>query len=171
MLNARIRKRGFNASVALRQQNEIAREVAYDVGLFWHQNYLDRHFTREGAKAYGYEPRQGDLQKPFTDKWYRTYTGRKYRTFGHRDPLKFTGRSYRYLKLPRFRITATRGVAKLRILLGAPAFNFKNFRGGRSKVNMAKDISTLLDSEKQAMTEVARNSFHRRYQALHAVVQ
>lgn len=163
MIQRTITERGATPRVMLREQNRIAREVSLDVGAFWHDNFLEKHFTQAGAVEYGYAPRDGDRQRPNEKGFRRSYQGRKLRFKGHTKPLVFSGRSRERLRWPRLRVTATRGIATLRILLDAPAFNFKQ---PTSNVDMRRDITAVSAREEQAMSEHARERFLARYGAL-----
>lgn len=162
----RIKRTGLTAGVMLREQNRISREVALRIGEFWYDRYFENHFTPKGAREYGYEPRSGE--KGSGRRFQGSYHERKWKESGHGKPLMFSGKSYDFLKIPRLRITSTRGVATLRILLGAPAFNLfgKGGRYGTSKVDMRHDITAVTDQEKQEMAEYAGSQFMERYKSL-----
>jgi hypothetical protein len=55
-----VKRQGLTSRTGWRVINQIAKEVAIEVGYFWHDNFLQKHFTHAGAREYGYEPRQGE---------------------------------------------------------------------------------------------------------------
>lgn len=73
----------------------------------WHATYLLGHFTVEGGKKYGYQPRKGDNEPPriprtgsnqHRSRWGSTrsnphYSWRKRREKGHNKPLVWSGDS------------------------------------------------------------------------------
>jgi hypothetical protein len=158
-----VREKGATPRVLMREQNNIAREVATGVGVYWHENFLEKHFTQAGAAEYGYAPRDGDRLRPNAKGFRSSYQGRKLRKYGHTRPLFKTGRSRELLKIPRLRVTSVRGVATLRILLAAPAFNFSK---SDWKVDMRKDITAVSRREEDQMTAYAAGDFGRRYASL-----
>jgi len=165
MARFKMARTGVAAGLTARMLNNTAREVAEQVGLFWHRNYLDKHFTRSGAREYGYEPRSGE--KGSGRRFQGSYMERKWKKYGHGNPLEFSGESHQWLKFPRIKTSATGGIAKMRIMLGAP--NFNRFGSGthtNSKVDLAHDITAVLPSEINAMAEFARDEFIRRYKSL-----
>ena len=168
MARFRMKREGIAAGFRIGEINQIAREVANDVGMFWHRNYLDKHFTPAGAREYGYTPRNGD--RGSGRRFAGSYTERKYKLFGHRNPLEYTGQSRLWLKTPRLRVTATQGQARLRILLGAPNFNrfAKGGRYGSSMVDLTRDITAVTDKEVQEMTQFAGDQFMQKYRSLRA---
>lgn len=152
----------------MRMQNDIARNVASELGDFWYDNYLERHFDPKWAKQYAaenpgaYEPRQGEDMPSGSKGFWRTYTGRKVRKYKHRNPLQWTGNARHFLEMRnRKDVRATGGTARLRILVGAPSFNFRN---PNSEVDMRKDITAVLKSEVEQMREYTRVRFLHHYQ-------
>lgn len=172
MARFKVKRDGITAGFGLRQLNTIAREVSQEVGLFWHRNYLDKHFTPAGAREYraavpgSFVPRSGE--KGSGRRFQGSYQERKWKLFGHGNPLEYSGESHLWLKFPRLRITATNAQSRLRILLGAPNFNRFGSGGryGTSKVDMSKDITAITDRETEEMTMFAGDEFLKRYKSL-----
>jgi hypothetical protein len=90
--------------IAKRLIQDAAAEAAKKTAEYWHEKYLPGHFTVEGGKKYGYQPRKGDDQAPYLLRPVgsmgfarrvrnNAYSWRKRRMFGHNKPLVFTGAS------------------------------------------------------------------------------
>lgn len=130
--------------------NEVMRNAWQRVGEYWHQNYLGLHFGPGAKQRYGYIDRSGEGSRmTYSTKAkngsvelseQRKYTQRKHDRFGHSDPLEFTGRSRRATR--QLDVRATRNGA--RVVLHAPAFNFKNLH---SPINMADEVRAILPEE------------------------
>jgi hypothetical protein len=133
-------KRGPTPKLLARELNSINREAARSMGHLWRQRYFDKHFTLAGANEYGYAPREGSSLRPGVKGFKRTYTGKKLAKFGHSHPLEYTGESRERASTPRIVATAKRGEAKVRVIMNAPAFNFK--RPG-SAIDMRKELTTV----------------------------
>jgi len=71
--------------------NELIRESWEDVGDYWHENFLDKHFTPAGADEYGYAPRSGETGNPHPKGFWASYSGRKQKYLHHKNPLVFAG--------------------------------------------------------------------------------
>lgn len=69
------------------QVNGCIRKALHAVGVRWRRLYLAKHFTKGGAREYGYKPRQGESnpKKPGTYSYY------KLKQFKHVLPLVYTG--------------------------------------------------------------------------------
>lgn len=107
--------------------------------LSWFQRYLLLHFTQRGATRYGYTPRAG---QPGSGKaWRGSYTYRKLKKFHHTRPLENTGQG-KAQAVGNRKATSTRNSAKA--IMPARVFNFRN---PASKVDMRKELTTVLDSE------------------------
>ena len=165
----RIRRSGAIIGVPLREQNDIARQVAKDAADYWYDNFLEKHFTHAGAAEYGYKPRNGERDNPGEKGFWASYTGRKLKKWGHTRPLMWTGDSYEWLKSrKRFKITATGGQAKARIMLGAPNFNWHN---PNSQINMDEEITTVSDSERATLLDLIKKRFVELYTARRAALK
>ena len=95
--------------VTRRQLPKIVKEALLEVGEDWHKRILPKHFTREGARRYGYRDRTKEHQR------------RKGRRFGHQDPLVFSGDMKRQV-LRRQEIKATS--KKMTVILRGPKYMF-----------------------------------------------
>jgi hypothetical protein len=95
--------------------NGVLREALRHMALRWKRRYLPKHFTKAGAKEYGYKPRQGELN-PLKKG---TYSNRKLRLFSHVLPNVYTGELRRLSLYGATNITAkatsTRAWARVRL--------------------------------------------------------
>jgi len=163
-----VKRQGLTSRTGWRVINQIAKEVAIEVGYFWHDNFLQKHFTHAGAREYGYEPRQGERGSGM--RFSGSYTQHKLHRFNHTRPLEFTGDSRSLLETSKHKVraTATGGEATLRIPLGAPNFN-RFGRGGRygtSKVDLRHDITAVSEAEIGLMAKEANRLFIEKYNSL-----
>lgn len=115
-----IKHTGATPGVTRRRLNQIMKQAWRAAGGFWHQTLRPKHFTKRGAKEYGYSPRQGEAGhrgKPI--KFARSYTGRKLRDQGHTRPLEYSGASRTLTRIRDVRATSKGG----RVVLHARTFN------------------------------------------------
>lgn len=73
--------------LARRQVNDVIRDALEAMILHWRRRYLPKHFTKAGAREYGYQPRGGE-RNPLVKG---SYTNRKLRLFSHTLPNVYTG--------------------------------------------------------------------------------
>jgi len=112
----------------------------FDIGKLWAGKFRPKHFTEKGAREYKYTTRQGQRGTPGTASFRRSYTGRKYRTYGHRDPLVWTGQSRSMSRVARISATSNR----VRISMSTPRLNYRH-RSGR--INMADELRRVSPRE------------------------
>jgi hypothetical protein len=110
------------------------------MGQYWHQHFFRKHFTHRGATEYGYTKRNPH------------YEFRKYKKFGHTYPLVYSGQGRTDASSPRIVATATRAEARVRVIMHAPVFNFKN---PHSNVNMRRELTTVSQAEAQELAREA----------------
>lgn len=145
-------ERGLTPKVAQRKQNDIAANAAIEIGRYWHSHFRLKHFTQEGGKEYGYAPRNV------------RYMIVKARTYGHRDPLVFTGLSRALSNLQDVRrVRAVRGEAVAKVVLHTPALNLIP-KGGH--INLRDEMTRTSQREADIMGGIGSASFERQYSAL-----
>jgi len=127
-----------------RQLNNIKRAAFYRLGDYWHRKLRQKHFTVAGAREYGYTPRQGEAGTKGARDFWRSYTGRKLRTMGHRRPLVYTGESRDRSKAARIVAKATRSRTHVAVRMNVPGLN-RRYAG--SKINMAEELRTISAAE------------------------
>jgi hypothetical protein len=153
MLGIRFVKKG---PVALKRNewNAIKRDIYEELGVHWHDEFRPKHFTNRGATEYGYTPRQGENMGKDTKGFFRTYTGRKLRKFGHTRPLVKTGVSEKLCKIRDVRATRN-GV---RVVIHARTFNRTN---PGTQINMREEITAFSDREDRELGRVGNDGIQR----------
>lgn len=161
----KITESGPTPRLMMRQKNQVHREAASQLAIFWHDNYVRKHFTQAGATEYGYAPRKGQPGNPHPKGFRRSYTGRKLATKGHTRPLTWSGASFVLVIASRNNVTATatKGVATARLRMNAPALNFRH---PRSRVDMRAELTTVSPREGAEMGVQGGRYLQERYQAL-----
>lgn len=142
--------KGF-AGITKRDFQGIHRVSYRATGHHWHVRYADKHFTRQGAQEYGYEPRKGEPGNPDPFGFKSSYTGRKFREKGHTNPLEFSGLSRQLARIRDVRATAKGG----RIVIHARGLNRKN---PHSNINMREEMTEISSNEERAMLDVFRRT-------------
>ncbi len=123
----------------------LMEDVYFKMAQHWDTEFKERHFTKEGAREYGYIPRKGERGGR---NFKKTYTGRKKEAFGHTLPLVFTGDTMRRLTS----VSDIRATKKFgRAILNAPTLNFIPF-GGR--INLRDEMTRVSDDEIEVITGV-----------------
>lgn len=145
MIGFTIRERGPTPKLAMRQMNQVQREVGEELGDHWHQHFRPKHFTHAGATEYGYTPRQFE------------YTRRKFKTEGHTLPLVGPDKrgevhSKDASRIRDVRVTATKGEAKIRVVLHTPKLNFRP-EGGR--IDLRDEMSRISANEGKQLAHIA----------------
>jgi hypothetical protein len=95
----------------------------YNAGKFFHLNLRDKRFTKEHAMKAGYTLRKGEASGAGTKNFFRSYTGRKLKKFGHTRPLEFTGETRAAVRTASISSTSNGGKVSYP---GAKKFNYKN---------------------------------------------
>jgi hypothetical protein len=138
-----------NVSRELRKQYQQASSESWkDVGAEFHSQMRDKRFTHAHATKAGYEPRVGSNMQPGQKGFWRSYTGRKLRKFGHTRPLEFTGETRRAVSLAS--ISSSRAGVKV-AYPGARKFNFST---KHTNVRMADEFRRVLPEEADALAAV-----------------
>lgn len=148
-MKIKIKEIGATPGLLKKQIKPILKKGYKDIGDHWHQKMRPKHFTREGAREYGYTPRKGEAGSGKAFK--SSYTGAKHRRFGHTLPLVFSGVSRQLSRLRDVRATS-RGV---RIVMTIPAFNFKP---KNSSIDMRQEMSRVSIRERNTIIRVMDRS-------------
>jgi hypothetical protein len=126
--------------------NDLKRAAFHAVGEHWYQTMRPKHFTKEGAKEYGYAPRKGEQKGIGRKAFWRSYAGRKRRMAskqGEKDlPLVYSKETRDVLTKFR-RIVATSKGVKIKF----PAARKLNLRPKGGTINMAKEFTTVSQRE------------------------
>ena len=126
----------------------------------WHTEFRPIHFTKRAASRYRYTPRAGQRAPRGSKAYQRSYTARKQREKGHTLPLVYTGQSRRLAQLRDIRATSKGGRVKIH------ARGLRR-RHPKSRINMAKEMTRLIPTEKRAMIEAFGKRVSRGVRALH----
>lgn len=143
MIHIRVVERGPVPKAMRKEIDKVLRAAWFATGSLWHSEMSARHFTREGARAYGYSPRSGESGNPSDKGFRRSYTGRKLRTRGHTLPLVWTGLSRSLARIRDVRATPK----GCRVILPV-GFNRRN---PHSKVNMRDEVTKVLPDEERRL--------------------
>lgn len=123
--------------------NEIIRESLRDVGEYWHEHMLPKHFTKAGAREYGYTPRRGE---PGSGRAFKgSYTAHKLKKKGHALPLVYSGET-------RQRLLSTKSIEARTVRRGARAhvtirLNAPQLNQNSSKVKKHEEIRKVSHGE------------------------
>lgn len=130
--------------LGIREMNDVIRESLRDLGEYWHENMLPKHFTKAGAREYNYTPRQGEPGSG--RKFAGSYTKHKLNAKGHTRPLVYSGETEMQLKNTKSieaRCSARGENAYVVVRLNAPKLNYRN----QSKVKKNEEIKAVSQKE------------------------
>lgn len=94
-----------------------------NAGRFFHLNLRDKRFTKEHAQKAGYTLRKGEDKGTNSKDFFRSYTGRKLKKYGHTRPLEFSGATRSAVRSAN--ISSTSSGARV-AYAGARSFNYRN---------------------------------------------
>ena len=120
----------------------------YDTGIRFHGEFRDKRFSVAHARKAGYKPRRGEEPGLTQQEFFRSYTGRKLKKFGHRRPLEFSGETRRNVRSAS--ISSTSKGSRVRY----PGARKLNFRNPHSDIRMAEEFRKLLPDE---ITDLAQH--------------
>lgn len=140
--------------IVLKNLNTLKKKVFMLMGIFWHDNLRQKHFTKAGAREYKYAPRRGDRGNIGRKGFRHTYQARKLRTKGHTRPLVYSGESE-----GRTRVRDVRSTSKgVRVVLNVPTLNLKN---PLTKIDMRQEMTVISDREVPLLVEVGERELDR----------
>ena len=153
-----------SANLGQREFNDLVREAWSEVGAFWHQRFLKKHFTVEGGKEYDYAPRSGDGKSG--KAFWRSYQGRKQRKYGHQNPLEWSGDLKQRAQVARITTTATSSGSTCKVTLPqAQKANFKN-KWSDPRLDMADELTRVSDAEGDEIVEMFNDTLQGKLEAL-----
>jgi hypothetical protein len=158
-----LRERGPTPRGMARRLNDCAREAGAQMGTFWWTQFRPKHFTREGAREYGYAKRRGEGAGTKSKEWWTSYTGKKQRKFHHTLPLVWSGQSRTLAGIRDVRATATRNRTRVRVVIHAPALNWRN---PVTAIDLRDEMTRVSASEAEALTGVFERDVTRRLNAI-----
>lgn len=142
-------------------RREFGRLLAFtwkQLGQEWYDEFRMKHFTGEGAREYGYQPRKGQQKGSGGKEFWSSYTGRKKRQFGHTDPLVFSGETRDMVRREKHpRISSTRNGCK--VFVRAPKLNWRH---PKSSIRMADEMRTVSRGEEDYLVEFFNTQIERR---------
>lgn len=137
----------------MRSVLRAANKAAFlEIGELWHKVMRPKHFTEEGARKYGYQKRKGEGESGRA--FWRSYTGRKMRKFGHTRPLEWSGLSKTLTAMRDVRATSTGA----RVVMRANALNFRN---PHSTINMRDELTRITPDEGELLIRKFDGRLHR----------
>jgi len=160
-----LKRSGPTPKLLKRELNNCHRDAAANMGEFWHERYRPKHFTNAASTEYGYTPRQGERGRPFGKGFDRSYTGHKLKLHNHSRPLVFSGESQRRTETMDVRATAKKGEAFVRVVLHAPALNF---RYSGSPIDMRDEMTAVSQREADAIAIETATFLQFRYRRVRA---
>lgn len=125
-----------------------------EAALYFHTELRERRFSKEHARKAGYAPRKGEESRISQKSFWRSYTGRKLKKFGHTLPLEFTGRTRAAMRAAT--ITATSKGASIKYS-GARVFNFHNPLSD-PRMDLNREFRTILPEEANEMARIIEES-------------
>jgi hypothetical protein len=124
-----------------RKRGNLLKRVYHAIGERWGSEFLPLHFG-PAQKKYDYTPRAGEGAGVTGKQFWRSYTGRKKKKYGHTLALVHTGESRRRARA--YRVASTRNGAK--VTVPAPALNYRN---PNSNVDMASEVRQVTPDEQR----------------------
>lgn len=139
----------------------------------WHRKYLPGHFTVEGGKKYGYQPRSGDNEAPRVlradgkpgTRANRKYSWMKRRKYRHNKPLVLTGYSEQAAKAgAKVSIRKTSNRVRAALSMALPTY-FYQYRKDLNQPNKYAELTRVLDHERDELDRVAMEVAERELRA------
>lgn len=150
-------------NLSQRRFNELLKDAWFESGKYWHTEFRPKHFTKEGAAEYGYKPRKGE-DLPFGSRgFWKSYTGKKQKRFGHTLPLVNTGELRDRSK------TANIQPTKNSVRVALSRANKANWHNPHSEINMADELTMISDQEEVILAEVHDDAMQRMLDRIHEI--
>ena len=153
MIHLRVKYTGAVPGVARKKLTPWKKAAYLAAGIDWHRHALPQHFTKAGARKYGYAPRAGESGNTRRGGFRKSYTGRKLARMGHTRPLVYSGTSETLCRMRDVRVTSK----SARVILRAPGLNRRN---PHSRVDMRAEVT----EQTQADIDRAARAFDRELQ-------
>ena len=160
-INFTITQKGLIAIHGWKPLKDVIEKAFLAVGLYWGRNFLAKHFTRAGAREYGYEPRKGEGARPGGKRFARV-AGPAEKRAGEILPLVYSGDLRDDARRYRVTAVATRKDIRVRVKFpGAKGLNRldRKYRG---------DIRRVSDAELGVLVDLINRELHRGLAALSA---
>lgn len=157
MLKISWTKTGPVAGMKRADEHRAQKETYEEMGLYWVDEHLPKHFTHAGAREYHYTERESF--ESGIRSFNRSYQGQKLRKFGHTLPLMKTGAGMRRLRVRDVRPTKDGAT----VVLNAPVFNLSN---KYSRVDMRAELTAISDRDELELQETGDDAFQGRIDAI-----
>lgn len=139
-----IRYKGIAGMGKREWNNNFLKPSFYEVGKFWHEYVLPKHFTEAGAREYGYKPRSAK------------YTKAKVTFLKHNKPLVWSEELLNSTKKANIYATFKR----VRVTL--PNARKANYRSSPNAPNMADELRRLSKNDIYGLAAVLNNHILKR---------
>lgn len=136
-----VRHRGAVPRNIRKIHTQASKEAWYSTGRRFHAEHRDDRFTHKHARKAKYKKRDGEEPGITRKEFFRSYTGRKKRKFGHTRPLEWSGETRRAVRSANITATSKGGRVKY---AGARKLNFRN---PHSDIHMADEFRRLIPEE------------------------
>jgi len=148
-LSIKIKERGPVPRTMRKVYTKARKEGWTSTGKLFHEEMRDKRFTKEHARTARYRKRSGEeFESNKESKAFRqSYTGQKYRKFGHTRPLEYTGETRRLVRTANISSTSKGGRVKY------PGARKLNFRNPHSSIQMSKEFRKLTGAEKRTLAK------------------
>jgi len=159
-----VRERGAVPRRMRAAYNKAAKASWVEAGKWWHANRRDLRFSVAHGRKAGYLPRKGEETGLSRAEFFRSYTGRKLRRWGHRRPLEFSGETRRMVRS--VSITAsTQSRTNYHVRLAYAGARKFNFRNPHSQIRMADEFRRLTPEEPAMVGSVYDAGLNKRIDA------
>lgn len=148
-----IKERGATPRRMMKAHNASAKEAWYMAGRLFHETMRDKRFTAEHGRKANYAKRKGEESGIDTKAFFRSYTGRKLRKWGHRRPMEWSGDTRRNVRYANINNTS-KGCR-----VAYPGANKLNYRPRGGRINMADEFRRLLPEEINKLAEKFDTSY------------
>ena len=146
-----------------REWNTIVREAWSQVGHMFHKTFVKKHFTKAGAREYGYTPRKGEEFGRKTKARRKSYIGKKKQAKDHELPLVWSGDTRTAAKRANIKSFAMRKGSGVRVILRLPNLS-RLPKGGR--IDMIDEMFRISDREKVAVIAFLDNLLLKKIKAI-----
>lgn len=136
------------------------KETWQEVGTLFHGTMRDKRFTSPHAREAGYYLRKGESMAVGSKEFRRSYTGKKFRLFGHTRPLEFTGKTRLALR------SANISSFALKVQVKYSGARTLNLRNPKSRINMSEEFRRILPSEERELGQHFNSRFEERYKSI-----
>ena len=154
-----ITQKGLIAVHDWKPLKDVIEKAFLAAGLYWGRNFLGKHFTKAGAREYGYEPRKGERARPGGKRFARI-AGPAEKRAGEILPLVHGGSLRDDTR--RYRVTAVATQKEIRVRVKFPGAKGLNLLARKYR----RDIRRVSDAEIGVLVELINRELHQGLQGL-----